>query len=604
MLLKSPTEKFELKNPSTPNLYREIFPYTKICRIPFDDIFVMPRLAKPMVITDTTFRDGQQARPPYTVEQISKIFDFLHKLAGYSGLIRQSEFFLYSKKDKEAVEACLAKGYKYPEITGWIRCKKEDLELVKNMGLKETGMLTSISDYHIYLKLGKDRKTAIQDYLEVIERCLELGIVPRCHFEDITRADIYGCCIPFAQKLMELSKESGLPIKIRLCDTLGYGVPFPWASLPRSIPKLIRAFTDDAGVPGEWLEWHGHNDFHMTLVNGVTAWFYGCSAVNGTLLGFGERTGNTPIEALVIEYISITGEDDAANTTVISEIAEYFEKELHYQVPPNYPFVGRDFNATSAGIHVDGLAKNEEIYNIFDTQLILGRSIPITITDKSGRAGVAYWINQTLKLEGDKKISKSHPAVNKIYKQIMKQYEKGRNTSFSYEEMLALVKRYLPEYFISEFDYLKQTAYNICAKIVEKTVSKIRALDKEFINQRLKRLLDRYPFIQFAYVTDAEGKLICWQVSHPEEKAKYSHIKERMDFSDREWYQNPIKDGKVHVTDFYKSVFTGKLCLTVSAPIVNENDEIIGVLGADIRFEELMKLHKELSENDTESEEE
>ncbi len=603
MLIKSPVEKFELKNPEIPNLYRDIFPYKKVCRIPFDDIFVMPRIAKPMVITDTTFRDGQQARPPYTVEQISKIFDFLHMLGGYSGLIRQSEFFLYSKKDREAVEACLAKGYKYPEITGWIRCKKEDLDLVKQMGLKETGMLTSISDYHIYLKLGKDRKTAIRDYLEVIERCLELGIVPRCHFEDVTRADIYGCCIPFAQKLMELSKESGIPIKIRLCDTLGYGVPFCWASLPRSIPKLIRAFTDEAGVPGEWLEWHGHNDFHLTFVNGITAWFYGCSAVNGTLLGFGERTGNTPIEALVIEYISITGEDDAANTQVISEIAEYFEKELNYKIPPNYPFVGRDFNATSAGIHVDGLAKNEEIYNIFDTQLILGRPVLITITDKSGRAGVAYWINQALGLEGDKKITKNHPAVNKIYKEIMKQYERGRNTSFSYDEMLSLVKKYLPEYFISEFDYLKQTAYNISEKLVRRVVDRIKSLDKSLINDQLRKLVTRYPFIQFAYVTDSEGKLLCWQVSHPEEKSKYSHIKEGHDFSDREWYQNPMKDGKIHVTDFYKSVFTGKLCLTVSAPIVDENDEIIGVLGADIRFEELMKLHKELEEGGAENDE-
>ena len=84
---------------------------------------------------------------------------------------------------------------------------------------------------------------------------------------------------------MELSHEASMPIKIRLCDTMGYGVPFPGAALPRSVQRIVRAFTDEAGVPGAWLEWHGHNDFHKVLVNGVTAWLYGCGGVNGTLMG-------------------------------------------------------------------------------------------------------------------------------------------------------------------------------------------------------------------------------------------------------------------------------------------------------------------------------
>ena len=596
--LKSLGTRLELINPEQPNLFRKLYPYKKVCRLSFDDTFVLPRPAEPMIITDTTFRDGQQARPPYTVEQISKIFDLLHELGGRSGLIRQSEFFLYSEKDKKAVEECLSKEYRYPQITGWIRCHKEDLKLVKQMGLKETGMLTSVSDYHIYLKLGKDRKKAMQDYLEVIESALELGIVPRCHFEDITRADIYGFCIPFAQKLMELSKQSGMPVKIRLCDTMGYGVSYAGAALPRSVGKIIRAFTDEAEVPGKWLEWHGHNDFHKALINASTAWLYGCSAANGTLLGFGERTGNAPIEALVIEYISITGDDDAANTQIIAEIAEYFEKELNYHIPPNYPFVGRDFNATSAGIHVDGLAKNEEIYNIFDTKHILGRSVPIIITDKSGRAGIAYWLNHYLKLTGDKKITKNHPAVGKIYKKILEQYNKGRTTSISHEEMVALAKRYLPEYFISGFDYLKQTAHTMASKLVLKLSEEITELDKEKIKNKLANLLSKYPFIQFAYVTDKDGSLFTWQISHPEDRSRFKQLIQGDDQSDREWFQIPMQTGKLHITDFYRSVYTGKLCLTVSSPLFDQEGEILGVFGADIRFEELLKIHKELEEEE------
>ena len=589
---------YSISNPEEPELFRQNYPYSKVSRINFDDSFMMPRPADPMFITDTTFRDGQQARPPYTVEQMSAIFELMHSLGGRSGLIRQSEFFLYSQKDRKAVEACQAKDYAFPEVTGWIRANKDDLRIVKDMGIKETGMLTSVSDYHVYLKLKKDRDQAMRDYLEVVEQALTWGIVPRCHFEDVTRADIYGFCLPFARKLMEMSQDAGLPVKIRLCDTLGFGVPYPGAALPRSVAKIVRAFTDEAGVPGKWLEWHGHNDFHKVLVNAATAWLYGCSGVNGTLLGFGERTGNAPLEALVIEYISLTGEDDAANTQAISKIAEYFEEHLGYRIPDNYPFVGRDFNATSAGIHVDGLIKNEEIYNIFDTRKILSRPVPIIITDKSGKAGVAYWINQYLGLPEDQRIDKRHPAVSRIYARIMRAYEQGRNTSFSNKEMRVLVKRYLPELFASEFDHLKKTAHVLAAHLIEKLSEDcaIRSLDGKVVEGCMDHFLDEYPFIQYVYLIDTRGRLVASAVAHAEDRPKYKTYDHETDFSDREWFIQPMETGKQHITDFYKSYFTGKLCLTVATPVTDEHDEIQGVLGADIRFEELLKRQEDLED--------
>ncbi|EMG37441.1 isopropylmalate/homocitrate/citramalate synthase [Desulfocurvibacter africanus PCS] len=598
--LNKTERKLSLKNPANPELFRRIYPYTNISRISFDDRFIMPRPADPMFITDTTFRDGQQARPPYSVEQISHIFDLLHKLGGKSGLIRASEFFLYSDKDRRAVEACLSKGYKYPRVTGWIRANAKDLKLVKDMGLTETGMLTSVSDYHIYLKLQKNRKQAMDDYLEVVSKALDWGITPRCHFEDITRADIYGFCIPFAQKLMQLSKEYHLPVKIRLCDTMGYGVPYPGSDLPRSVARIVRAFTDEAEVPGEWLEWHGHNDFHKVLVNGVVAWLYGCGGINGTLLGFGERTGNSPIEALVIEYIQLTGDDDAAETPVISEIAEYFERELGYRVPDNYPFVGKDFNATSAGIHVDGLLKNEEIYNIFDTTKLLNRKVPIIITDKSGRAGVAYWINHQLGLSKDAQIDKRHPAVGKIYESIEKAYQAGRTTSFSNQEMKSLVKRYLPELFASEFDHLKQLAHNLSARLVVRLSEspEVRSMNPDAAGKVIGDFLAKYPVIQFVNLVDTEGKVVERVVANEEDKPKYAPLTRGTDLSSREWFITPMQTGKLHITNFYQSQYTGKLLLTVAVPVVDEHDNPRGVLGADIRFEELLKRHAELDPQD------
>ena len=477
-----------LQDPEKPQLYRELFPYTSVCRTSFDEVLLAPRPAEQMRITDTTFRDGQQARPPYTVKQIARIYDLLHKLGGKSGLIQASEFFMYSPKDRKAIEVCRSRGYRFPRVTGWIRANMDDLKIAHDMEFDEVGLLTSMSDYHIFLKLGKTREQAMNDYLKVVTKALEWGIVPRCHFEDVTRADIYGFCLPFARKLMELSHEASMPIKIRLCDTMGYGVPFPGAALPRSVQRIVRAFTDEAGVPGAWLEWHGHNDFHKVLVNGVTAWLYGCGGVNGTLMGFGERTGNAPLEALVIDYISLTGNDEAADPTVITEIAQYFEKELDYRIPDNYPFAGKDFNATSAGIHVDGLAKNEEIYNIFDTTKILNRSVPIIINDKAGRAGVAYWINQQFNLPPERQVSKKHPAVGQIHTRIMAAYEEGRNTSFSNKEIKNLVRRFMPELFDSEFDQMKRIAGERASnQYLSQQVEIIRAIHDQLMahpNQR------------------------------------------------------------------------------------------------------------------------
>jgi isopropylmalate/homocitrate/citramalate synthase len=429
-----------------PNLLREQFPYDAPPLIVFDGADVPMNRPEDIFITDTTFRDGQQARTPYTVEQITALFDLLHRLSGPKGVIRQTEFFLYSEKDRQAVRACQEKGYTFPEITAWIRAVAKDFQLVKEMGIRETGILTSCSDYHIHLKLGMNREQAMDQYLSVVKSALAEGIRPRCHLEDVTRADVFGFVIPFVQRLVRLSEESGLPVKVRLCDTMGYGVSYPGAALPRSVPRLLHALRTETGIASAQLEWHGHNDFYKVLTNAATAWLYGCSGVNGTLLGFGERTGNTPIEGLLFEYMGLTG-DTSVDTRIVTEIAEYFERELGYTVPPMTPFVGKSFNVTAAGIHADGVIKNEEIYNIFDTDKLLNRPLGVLVTDKAGTAGVAHWVNRQLGLVGEERVDKRSPGVQAMYGWVVCQYEDGRTTSLSDEELTVAARQFLPELF-------------------------------------------------------------------------------------------------------------------------------------------------------------
>jgi len=418
-----------------PNLYRDVFPYSELPKIEFDNKIEKYNLPEDIWITDTTFRDGQQARPPFKPEQILKIYDLLHEIDGGTGLIRQCEFFLYSDRDREAVELCKARGYKFPEITGWIRAVAADFKLVSQMGLEETGILTSASDYHIFLKLRKTRQQAMNAYLDIAKAALDNGVRPRCHLEDITRADYEGFVLPFAAELLKLGDEYNQPIKIRLCDTLGFGVPWVGVSLPRSIPKLISGLID-IGVSSEQLEWHGHNDFHKVQVDAATAWLYGCSAANGAIFGFGERTGNPPIEALVIEHAQLKGMTEGVNYAAITELANYARRELGYDIPANYPLVGADFNVTRAGIHADGLLKNEEIYNCFDTEKLLRRPIGVAITDKSGAAGIKHWIESRFDIE----IAKHDPKIEKIKNKIDIEYEADRISTISDQEMFDWAK--------------------------------------------------------------------------------------------------------------------------------------------------------------------
>ena len=436
-LLEQKIYKYELEDVEEPNLYRDIYDYDSVPKVAFNHRRVPMNMPEEIRITDTSFRDGQQSVEPYTVEQIVALYKLLSKLGGPYGIISQTEFFIYSKKDREAVEKCQALGLKFPEITTWIRASKEDFKLVKDLGIRETGILVSCSDYHIFKKMKMTRSECLKHYLEVVSLAFEAGLVPRCHFEDITRADFYGFVVPFVNELTEMSRQAGIPVKIRACDTMGYGVPYPGAALPRSVAGIVYGLRHYADVPSDMLEWHGHNDFYKAVVNASTAWMYGAGAVNCSLLGIGERTGNVPLEAMVFEYASLRGSFDGMDPTVITEIADYFRNEIGYDIPEMTPFVGRNFNTTRAGIHADGLLKDEEIYNIFNTKKLLNRPAGVAVSKTSGLAGIAYWINENYGLEGVDALDKRDPLVAELKEWVDGEYAGGRVSALSNHELEA-----------------------------------------------------------------------------------------------------------------------------------------------------------------------
>ncbi len=198
-------------------------------------------------------------------------------------------------------------------------------------------------------------------------------------------------------------------------------------------------------------------------------------------------------------------------------------------------FVGANFNATSAGIHADGILKNEEIYNIFNTTKILNRPISISVNDKSGLAGIAQWINSHFALTGKDRIEKTHPGVAKINRWVTRQYEEGRLTSISDQEMEKVSRKYLAEIFVSEFDRLKARAREMAYHIIERVIEEpsMRSMDSAQMEPVLQSLVDDYPYLQYVYVVDIHGKKITRTICQPIDQAKFANVPAGENYSDR-----------------------------------------------------------------------
>ena len=392
-------------------------------------------------ITDTTLREGQQAFRPFTAEEALAIHELLSEISGPRGVVKSAELFLYTKRDREIAKVLLDSGLEYPKPVAWIRAVKSDIDLVAEAGLDEAVILCSSSDYHIRYKLGLSRREAAEKYLEAIEYALEKGIKVRCSLEDSTRADVRGFLVPFATRARELGEKYGIEVEFKLADTLGVGLPFSETSLPRSVPKLVRALIS-AGIPGSAIEFHGHNDFGLAVANHLAAWIAGASMSNCTLLGIGERAGNCPLELMALAYVGLRGTDDGMNLRALGRIAALFES-MGYEVPESQPLVGSRAFATKAGIHIDGLMKNPAVYLPFDPLEVLGVPIRVFITPHSGRAGIAYWISTKYGLSYSK--LKSDPRVGAIYEAVLSMFDGGRVEPLSDEEMEELVAKYMPE---------------------------------------------------------------------------------------------------------------------------------------------------------------
>jgi hypothetical protein len=295
-----------------------------------------------------------------------------------------------------------------------------------------------------------------------------------------------------------------------------------------------------------------------------------------------------------MEYIALKGTADGLDTRVITEIAQFFREEVQAVIPPNYPFVGTDFNTTRAGIHADGIMKNPEIYNIFDTEALLNRPLRVQVTDKSGVAGIAQWINENIPeiQNGTKEpVSKRLSGIKHIHAWVMEDYANGRTTSISPEEMLAQTKRFLPSLFVSEFEKVKAEATRIAHTLAESLSADedIRSMDFEKMEERLHETIHREGSIQLLAVTNLEGRRISQVHTQRGEKALFRNLLTK-DFRKHEWFVKVLETQEAYDSDLFFSKYTHRLVLTSAHPLFDGQGKMFGVLDVDFIFDELVKL--------------
>ena len=398
-----------------------------------------PHLPARAWTTETTHRDGQQGGLPLTAEDGLKIYDLMGAFAGESGALRQAEFFVYRPADRAMLEGALERwrgGQNPVEPTTWIRATRKDAELVAGLGVRETGMLASASDYHTFHKFTPGgRAQAARTYLDAVQAVLDAGLRPRLHLEDATRAP-REFILPFVEEVQKLAAnfpENQAP-KFRICDTMGVGLPLENVAWPRSVPGMVRELLV-AGIPGELLEFHPHNDTHLIVANCLAAVMAGCAAINGTLLGKGERSGNAPLEGVLLHLVGM-GLTEQPDFRALNELETLYER-LGQGVPAKYPLYGRDAHRTRAGIHADGLNKFWPMYAPFDVPGLLGRPLEVSLTKDSGLAGLIFLIKQHTGLE----LGKDHAGLQQLHGDLTAEFDAGRQTAVEWEEVAGRVEK-------------------------------------------------------------------------------------------------------------------------------------------------------------------
>lgn len=437
----------------------------------YDDL---PKIKLPLgqevFISDSTIRDGAQM-PGIVMKSSHKIqiYEYLHQIG-----IEKLESFVYNERDRNAIKLMMDRGYEFPEVTGWARANPADIDIVLSVdGIEETGILMSVSDPHIFDKMGlPTREAAEEKYLNALQYAVDHGLKTRAHVEDMTRADNNDFTYPLVEKILDIDPNC----TIRICDTIGFGMPFAEVDEPFGIPSITKHLIDTLGAKN--VETHCHDDFGLAVANSIAGYWYGANWSNVTFLGIGERAGNAEMEKLLLLARRVEG-FDKYNLDCLVEFARFMENEIGIRIPRNKSVVGKNVFAHESGIHAAGVLKNPFTYEPFPPEVVGGQRV-FLVGDSSGIEVLRYKVQDSLNelMDVQIEIGKDDKRLRAIQADIQKLYNDEKRVScISDEEILAYVKKYFVFKKIVENDMHQPDEENDNEILDKKEYAKVRMHD-------------------------------------------------------------------------------------------------------------------------------
>jgi len=226
---------------------------------------------------------------------------------------------------------------------------------------------------HIKHKLNKSRAWVIEQIKRVISHAVARGATVSFGAEDASRTDA-----EFLLEVFSTAIEAGAS-RVRYADTLGILTP----------DRATAIIADLAGQLDVPIDFHAHNDFGMATANAVAAWKAGAQMISCTLLGLGERAGNTSLEEFVGALHFIEGQYATFNFIQLKQLCEEVGRISNRRISPQQPIIGSRIFHHESGIHVDGLLKASETYEFFPPERVGGQRT-LVLGKHSGRAALRY----------------------------------------------------------------------------------------------------------------------------------------------------------------------------------------------------------------------
>jgi 2-isopropylmalate synthase len=338
-------------------------------------------MSDPLVIFDTTLRDGEQA-PGFSMRVEEKV-QLARQLEVLGVDIIEAGFPISSEDDAEAVQR-VARAVNRPVIAALARCSDTDIdragESIRPAKRGRIHTFIATSDLHLTHKLRMSRETAHQLAIDAVRRASKYTNDIEFSAEDATRSDVDFLC-----RVVESVIDAGATT-VNLPDTVGYSTPEELGAFFRTVigrvPNAHRAVFSA----------HCHDDLGLAVANSLAAIGAGVRQVECTINGIGERAGNASLEEIVM-VTRVRADQVPVQTSHIDTAQLYATSQLLTEltgerVQANKAIVGRNAFAHEAGIHQDGMLKDRRTYEIMRPEDVGVPATTLVLGKHSGRHAV------------------------------------------------------------------------------------------------------------------------------------------------------------------------------------------------------------------------